>query len=261
MLSSTCIIAAADLKTWLKITPGQSKSVSSLVRVGDLATARVVNHGFRNGDTVAIAGADQAPYDGSVTINLLDGDHFSYPVIGAPATPATGVITAVSDQDALVNLIANRISADLERATSRIFKKREDLVDTRDGNNLRTMYLERYPVIELTSLTVNGAAVAVGTDVMLSRDSGRLKWANTFGVFASGVNNVIATYDAGYEDDNLPSDAIGVALEMAAFLYDRWKTGALATTNINVGSSGVSFVQSYPRELRIAIEQLKDVRA
>jgi hypothetical protein len=259
-LVSTCIVSAAELKTWLRITPGQAKAVVSITRVGTTATVTVTNHGFRHGDTVLHAGADQADYNGSFTIALLDANRYTIEVVNAPATPATGNITATSDQDGLINLIANRISADLERATGRVFKKREAIEETRDGNGLRSLFLEKYPVIALTSLTIDGAAVVVPDDVVCSSASGRLKWVSPTSVFNPGVGNIVAVYDAGYEDEDLPQDAVGVALEMAAFLYDRWKTGSLATTNIAVGGSSVSYVQSYPRELRQSIEQLGDVR-
>lgn len=73
------------------------KKTAAITRVGDVATANVVGHGFRDGSRVTIAGAAQAQYNGVQTIKLIDADNFSFPVTGLPVTPATGTITAMGN--------------------------------------------------------------------------------------------------------------------------------------------------------------------
>lgn len=73
------------------------KSVTSINRIGDVATVGLTAHGFYNGSKVTIAGAVQAEYNGTVVITLVDADTFTYTVTGTPATPATGTITAAGN--------------------------------------------------------------------------------------------------------------------------------------------------------------------
>jgi uncharacterized phage protein gp47/JayE len=71
-------------------------SVSSITRSGATATATTAsNHGLASNVPVTIAGANEAEYnvtDAEITITGLNT--FTYQVTGAPATPATGTITA-----------------------------------------------------------------------------------------------------------------------------------------------------------------------
>lgn len=53
-----------------------------------------VAHGYKTGQFVRIAGAVQAEYNGDFQITVIDPTTFTYSVAGAPATPATGTITA-----------------------------------------------------------------------------------------------------------------------------------------------------------------------
>jgi len=69
--------------------------IISLTRVGSTATVVCTNHGFTTGDWIKINGANEVAYNGTFEITVIDANHFSYTVVGAPTTPATGTITAV----------------------------------------------------------------------------------------------------------------------------------------------------------------------
>lgn len=70
-------------------------SVSSITRSGTTATVTTsAAHPFATGDSVLIAGAAQADYNGTKTVTVTDSTHFTYTVSGSPTTPATGTITA-----------------------------------------------------------------------------------------------------------------------------------------------------------------------
>lgn len=72
-----------------------SLSVAILTRSGTTATATfAAPHGMASGLTVAIAGADQADYNGAFVVTALSETELQYSVSGSPATPATGSITA-----------------------------------------------------------------------------------------------------------------------------------------------------------------------
>ena len=81
---------------WTSRTAQAPKAITNLVLGVDgvTATATLVAHGYLDGDVVIIAGAVPTAYNGSPNISYVDADHFSWQVAGAPATPATGVITA-----------------------------------------------------------------------------------------------------------------------------------------------------------------------
>ena len=59
------------------------------------AQARVVNHGFTTGNTVDIAGASPATFNGSFTVTVTDTDNFTYTIASAEGD-ASGSMTASS---------------------------------------------------------------------------------------------------------------------------------------------------------------------
>ena len=71
-------------------------SVSSLTRVGSVATATIPGNTFSNGDMITFTGADQPEYNITAAIYGKSGSNVSYTVAGTPVTPATGTITATN---------------------------------------------------------------------------------------------------------------------------------------------------------------------
>lgn len=63
---------------------------TTLVRVGNTVTATSSAHGFVNGDTVIIKGADQQAYNGSFVISGVTTDTFQYTVLERPLPAAPG---------------------------------------------------------------------------------------------------------------------------------------------------------------------------
>lgn len=124
---------------------GSQVSISSLTRSGTTATATANDHGFSVGRRVFISGANEADYNGLVTIDSVpDANKFTYTVSGSPETPATGTIVAdpatavsteavetgdISAQAGTLNQIVNTISG-LDRV--------ENQDDATKGTNLET---------------------------------------------------------------------------------------------------------------------------
>lgn len=82
------------------LTPA-AVAVTSLTRIGTTATVVTASaHGYATDDRIAIAGANEGAYNGTVVVTVVDPTAFTYAVSGSPATPATGTITAtyVSDR-------------------------------------------------------------------------------------------------------------------------------------------------------------------
>lgn len=75
-----------------------TKSATGITRAAAVATVNLPSHGYSTGDEITHEGADQAEYNVTETITKIDGDNYSFPVSGTPATPATGTITATTSQ-------------------------------------------------------------------------------------------------------------------------------------------------------------------
>lgn len=67
---------------------------TTLTRSGSTATAAATAHGYKNGDKITIAGANETEYNGEFVISNVSANAFDYTVTGTPATPATGTITS-----------------------------------------------------------------------------------------------------------------------------------------------------------------------
>lgn len=72
----------------------QIGAVASITRSGNTATVTRPNHSYTSGQSVTISGADQAEYNGTFTITVVDPDTFTFDVLTLPTSPATGTITA-----------------------------------------------------------------------------------------------------------------------------------------------------------------------
>lgn len=73
---------------------GALKSVSSLTLSGSTATVTSASHGYSNGDTITIFGANPAEYNGSFVIANVATDTFDYTTSSGLTTPAVGTIKA-----------------------------------------------------------------------------------------------------------------------------------------------------------------------
>jgi VCBS repeat-containing protein len=96
---------------------GVPLAVTSLVLAGSTVNATTTTaHGFATGHPVRIEGAAQAEYNGSFVVTATGPTTFSYPVTGAPVSPATGTIRATAEDTtrtfAVPGVIAN--DTDLE---------------------------------------------------------------------------------------------------------------------------------------------------
>ncbi len=63
-------------------------ATGALTRVGMLATVNLAAHGFVTGQSVTIAGAVQAAYNGTRVVTSINTNSFSYAVVEGPVSPA-----------------------------------------------------------------------------------------------------------------------------------------------------------------------------
>jgi uncharacterized phage protein gp47/JayE len=72
--------------------------VSSITRSGTTATANTPTpHRLATGMSITISGAVETAYNGTFPVTVTGANSFTYQVLGAPATPATGTITETSN--------------------------------------------------------------------------------------------------------------------------------------------------------------------
>jgi hypothetical protein len=112
----------------------RSQSVT-ITRSGSAATVTLANHGYSVGALVTIAGATQTAYNGSKIIIATNTNEFVYEVLGSPATPATGTITAVA---------ADKVERDNTLARGEFAIRRNGLqfiLDYNDGGTIKNIIL------------------------------------------------------------------------------------------------------------------------
>ena len=72
---------------------GYNSQTVTITRSGTTATINKTGHGWRNGQILAVSGADQADYNITARCTRIDANNVSIQVANSPATPATGTIT------------------------------------------------------------------------------------------------------------------------------------------------------------------------
>jgi hypothetical protein len=70
------------------------KAVTSITHVTTTATVNSTSHGFTNGQSVIIVGANQSQYNGTFTIVYVNPNQFTYTMASDPGVDATGTIRA-----------------------------------------------------------------------------------------------------------------------------------------------------------------------
>lgn len=116
-------------------------SVASITRSGTIATVTTTTeHGLSSFVPVTIAGADQTQYNVTDAAIVITGlTTFEYTVVGSPATPATGTITATATT-ANVNVVASEFSFDTNLARDTALTLQSPIVDV--DNTLYVIYSE-----------------------------------------------------------------------------------------------------------------------
>lgn len=89
---------------------GPTVAVTSITRSSSTATVTQTAHGYRTGDVITIAGADQTEYNIDATITVVDADTYTYTVSGTPGSPASGgPITATGGAPRPLSLAAAQV--------------------------------------------------------------------------------------------------------------------------------------------------------
>ncbi len=119
--------------------------------------------------------------------------------------------------------------------------------ETRNGDGGAKLFLERYPVVSVESVEVDGEAIseraAIGGSgwVLTSRETGRLDLVGY--TFSEGLANVVVNYTAGYGDD-APADVGQAVVDQVAYLYRQKDRIGVANESTQAGGS-VSYLGAW----------------
>ena len=165
-------------------------------------------------------------------------------------------ITGNGDDGVLARLITN-VSAAIENIVNRTFAITAYNI-MRNGTGTRRMVLPDFPVVSVTSVTVDGMLVSQSSDGVVARgwtfdDRGLFMVG---GVFSMGRNNVRVVYSAGYA--TVPADIDQACLELVAFRYrgrDR-----IGHASKSVQGETVSYItKDMPAEVAATLAQYRKV--
>ena len=262
---ATTLWTLAQVRSWVGITAPAAKSVSSLTSSGTTATATSAAHGFASGDAVLIEGASPTEYNGTYTITVTGTNTFTYTFAGSATTPATGTITATgpeTSEDEDLTKLADGASELIERYTRRKYVTRS-VTEIRDGDGGQVLFLDHYPVVVFTSLTVlrspNDTVETIATtSYNVAKDRSRV-WLHSDRL-SKGNGNVTATYTAGYGaqgSTDLPQAIFSMGLELVKLLYQEKTQGAINAQSIDIGGQTFVIKPLWPKQI---LQTLNDWR-
>jgi hypothetical protein len=162
-----------------------------------------------------------------------------------------------SEQDTVLELIGNAASAYCEARTGWVFKRRS-ITERRHGDDTHRLLRLQAPLLSVTSLTIDGVALAPSEYVALA--SGKVLL--TARSFSPGIANVTIVYDAGY--DNVATgraDVYLAALDLAKSAYDEWQNGAVSIASISVGPATAMIRPGLNPRIEKFLDAIRDVRA
>lgn len=234
---TTSLASLGTFKQWLNLKSNTTKAISSLTSVGSVATAVCAGHGYATGAFVVITGANQAPYNGSFVITVIDVNTFTYTMASAPGTNATGA-PAVTPDDARYSSFVDAATGELESALDVPFVSRS-ITETFSGDGKCAHALANNPVSAITAFTMDGSAVTGA--YVLDTDTGVVTFTDGT-TFNWGVKNIVVTYTAGYDVQDgpaLPSDIVRACLDLAKAMHDELVSNAIAASTVSLGASSM----------------------
>ncbi|HOX27389.1 MAG TPA: hypothetical protein PLL30_17085 [Candidatus Krumholzibacteria bacterium] len=75
------------------LVDGYNSKTVTITRTGTTATINCTSHGFRDGQILAVSGANESDYNITARCTYVDANNVTIQVANSPATPATGTIT------------------------------------------------------------------------------------------------------------------------------------------------------------------------
>ncbi len=143
--------------------------VSSITRSGGTATAIIPDHGIPTGETAVFSGADQADYNVSAAVTVIDKDTVTFAVSNSPVSPATGtLVVSHANQSRAANLpkvlqvetIAAATTLKVEACIRRALGWQQVGADLTNADNGKLVPIAaQYNFVRVRRSTGSGAAV------------------------------------------------------------------------------------------------------
>lgn len=190
-------------------------AITSITRSGGTATVTTpVAHGLATGAQVWIFGANQVEYDGVHVVHVTNATHFTFPVSGTPATPATGTLKFTALCGPLIERVGHLGEVTIERGAFKAEMRGLMQAYTRSIGELtsptcrvKTLGDARCK-IDLAPFTVTSTITGVNSNGITLYDTTRAEPGPTGGVAVTNVTNanpgVITVADASSLIENLP---------------------------------------------------------
>lgn len=171
------------------------------------------------------------------------------------------------DFDQQIALLADAVSAFIERHTGRTFVQRTYTAETYNGSGTNFLRLRHFPVVSVTTLTVTRTedgspeTLTEGTDFDVDTVAGLIKLRSVAAPFDRLFQNVSITYVAGQGvRESIDVDARALCLEMLKIIWHRHRADTGFGSVVTAFSSG-SLVQSeaWPRHIQSSLRDLRRV--
>ncbi len=173
-----------------------------------------------------------------------------------------GIPVGVTAHDALIALLATRVTAFLNKYLNRTIEA-AGYTEERDGNNRSTLRVSHAPINSVSSLkiTLDGGFAGVAAEpagnfvfdtsgIITLRPSVVLGIFRDRAIFPAGIRNIEVQYNGGYATD--PPDLAQAAMMLASAWFNRRRHGGIRS--LTTGSVSVSFQsKDLPDESRRAI--------
>lgn len=140
--------------------------------------------------------------------------------------------------DELLKLLIAQCSRFIEEHCRRRFKKAQ-YTEVYDGDGTPTLFLDNYPVISVSGLSIDSVAYDSSDYVVYSE--GRIRLVDG-SVFTRGDQNVQVTYEAGYE--SVPEDVEMCCVELVAAKFKQIDSDRIGISSQSFGDQSVSFLES-----------------
>ena len=110
-----------------------------------------------------------------------------------------------------------------------------------NGTNADTIDIEAYPLISVTSVIMD--TVDITSQITTANSEGYLI-TNDASTFSTGINNVTATYRAGFESANIPSELTYAATYLVVLNYQKITNEMFGVSKGKVDAVEVTFESS-----------------
>lgn len=178
-----------------------------------------------------------------------------------------GIPSDKTSDDALLTLMIGRASSTILNELGRPNILSQSYTEVRDGLGMTRMVLRNWPLRSVSSVTVDGTAIAAQTSVPLGAGymfqawnglvPGRAAWIDLVGyAFTVGRSNVQIVYTAGY--DTVPEAIESACIELIALRYkERQRIGQ---TSVSTGQQTIQFVKdAYTDSILQTLEAFRQV--